>query len=117
MAVTQTKPTGNARNWIQGTVTAVNDALKLGGFLTMGSVAIQLTGTWAGTITFECSLDNLNWELLNLLPSNGTTPVTSATANGIWMSDVSGLATVRARFSTATSGTPVITIKYNSSQF
>lgn len=117
MAATQTKPHGNPRNFVQGTVTALNDAIALGGFVTGGVIAIQLTGTWTGTITFEATLDNTTWDALSLTPSNGSTATTTATANGLWGDVAYGWKAVRARFSASPTGTPTITINYNPSQF
>lgn len=81
--------------------------LNLGGY---ASVAVQLSGTWTGTVSFESQLDGTNWVAVNVVPSNGTTLVTTATGNGVWYATVIG-AQFRARFSTATSGTVVVTIR------
>jgi hypothetical protein len=84
--------------------------VNLGGYT---HVAVQLTGTWTGTVTFEVSVDNgTTWVTQNMLPSTGTqTAVTSATANGVWYSSQLVGSQFRARFSTATTPPVVVTVR------
>lgn len=89
---------------------AQNDACTLS-LLGLSAAAIQITGTWAGTITFECSVDGTNFVAVNMTPAASATAASTATANGVWAGSVGGFKTLRARFSTKTSGTPVITIQ------
>lgn len=71
------------------------------------SVAVQLTGTFVGTVVFEVS--NIggptatDWTAKALVSAGGTT-ATSATTTGIWANDV-GAKFFRIRVSTWTSGT------------
>ena len=74
----------------------------------LGSVSIQLTGTWSGTITFKGSIGGVTFTTLNMTAINGASPATSTTANGIFTGSVVGLTHVRAEFTTATSGTAVV---------
>lgn len=67
-------------------------------------VALQLTGTWTGTVTFEATVDGLTWVTFNLVPSASATAASTATSNGVWSGNCGGYDSVRARFSTATSG-------------
>lgn len=71
----------------------------------LGAIAIQLTGTWAGTVTFEGTIDGVSWVALNLVPTNSATAASTATATGVWMGNIAGLEAVRARVSAYTSGT------------
>lgn len=83
--------------------------VNLGGYQHVG---VNLAGTWTGTVTFEASLDGVNFIAQNMLPSNGTqTAVTTATANGTWYSTQLVGSQFRARFSTATSGTVVVSVR------
>lgn len=116
MAITYTSAT-NLLNYIQGTVTATDEAITLNRFLTWGFVAFQITGTWTGTITFEGTVDGATWVTISVTPSNSSTTATSATANGVWWIENTGYQGFRARFSTASSGTPKITIKGLQSQY
>ena len=76
-----------------------------------GSMAVQVSGTFTGTITFEASLDNVSFSALNCYPSNSSTVVTTATSAGLWNAPVGGFAWVRARMSSYTSGTATVTIQ------
>lgn len=77
------------------------------------AVGFQLTGTFVGTVTFEGTVDGVNWVSLAVqaLAETGTTHVTTATAPGIWTSNVGGLLLVRARMSAYTSGTSTATLQ------
>lgn len=96
MAIASTAPV-----WLD--LTADEQALELpvGGY---GAVGIQIAGTWAGTITFEATVNSGEWQTLNATKTNSATQVTSTTANGVWTAPVAGLSKVRARMSTYTSG-------------
>lgn len=74
------------------------------------TATIQVSGTWTGTLTFEASADGGNIQGLQGININSVVPATTATANGIFRFNVVGLKLIRARFSTATSGKPHITI-------
>ena len=76
-----------------------------------GSIGIQITGTWSGTITFQGSIDNTNFVSLLVAPSASTTAVTTTTANGIWTAAVAGLTSVRATFTSYSSGTAVVVFR------
>lgn len=72
------------------------------------SVAIQVTGTWSGTLTFKGSADRLTFTALQTTqctPSAATT-----TSNGLWTCAVAGYAMTEVFFTTYTSGTAVVTI-------
>ena len=71
----------------------------------LAGVGLQLLGTWAGTVSFEATLDGENWVAFNMVPAASATAASSATANGCWSANCGGYEAVRARFSTATSGT------------
>lgn len=97
---------------------AVNDAASITGFPSPGQLAVQVTGTWSATITFEVTVDGTNWVSYELNPTadmQGTSGSLSATtaANGVWVGPSFGLAGFRARVSAYTSGTAVITVRYS----
>lgn len=77
------------------------------------SVNFQITGTWAGTITFQVSNDNTNWIAVNAIASNGTAAVTTTTANVVAYSALSGVQYFRVRFTAYTSGTATINAYFN----
>lgn len=80
------------------------------------SVAIQLGGTWVGTQTFEGSIDGGDFYAVHTAPIGGAVAVSSATANGWWTINCSGMAYVRVRFSAYTSGTTRVTLVADAAQ-
>jgi hypothetical protein len=70
------------------------------------SINFQITGTWVGTIAFQVSNDNTNWNSLGLSTTSGaTTTGTTATVNNSYFGTLGGFNYVRARFTAYTSGT------------
>lgn len=110
MTITLTTP-ANLLNYVRGTVTTTDETITLIRMPTFGAVSIQISGTWSGTITFEVTTDGTNWVAFNMTPSNSGTDASTATANGAYSKQANGYQSTRARFSTATSGTPVIVIR------
>lgn len=94
------------------TVSAVENAATILGFPSVGSVGIQITGTFSATITFEATVDGITFVALNCMPSNSATAASTATAVGAFTVSSGGYAAVRARCSTYTSGSPVLTVRY-----
>jgi hypothetical protein len=94
------------------TVAAAQDAATISGLPSVGSVGIQVTGTFSATITFEATVDGTNYVALNCLPSNSSTTASTATAAGAFTVSSGGYAAVRARCSAYTSGSPVLTVRY-----
>lgn len=74
-------------------------------------VAIQVQGTYSGTISFEGSVDGSTYVALNMTPLASTTAVSSTTSTGVWTAGVGGLVIVRARMSAYTSGTANVSIR------
>lgn len=75
-----------------------------------GFVAVQLAGTFSGTITFEATVDGANWVAINGMPVASTTPASTATAAGIWYITANGVTAVRARSTTWASGSLTATL-------
>src|SRR5208282_4628765 len=76
-----------------------------------GGVSVTLSGTWSATVQFEGSADNVKFAGLSVRPLAGSSAVRSATGNGVWVVNVSGLSTVRVRASAYTSGTAAVVIQ------
>jgi hypothetical protein len=77
----------------------------------MATGTIQLSGTWAGTITFEATADGGNWTgILGYRVDGGLVATLTTTASGILRFSATGLVGLRVRFSTATSGAPTVLI-------
>lgn len=76
-----------------------------------GSIGIQVTGTWVGTITFQASLGTQptsTFVSLLVVPSASTTAVSTTTGNGAWSVAIAGYNQVRVVFTAYTSGTAVV---------
>lgn len=63
-----------------------------------GSLALQVWGTFVGTINFEITINGTDW-----VPANGVT--TSTTTPGVFYFSVNGIMQLRANITTYTSGT------------
>ena len=77
----------------------------------LGGVAVQVTGTWVGTLAFVASLDGRTFVPLALTPSSGAAAATTATANGAWAGSVGGYGTVAVYFSSYSSGSATVLIE------
>ena len=74
------------------------------------SVVVQLTGTWAGTQSFEVSNDGSAWSsVAGWIVAGAASPVTTSTASGHWVFPCAGRF-FRVRFSTYTSGIAVVNL-------
>ena len=74
------------------------------------SVSIQVTGSFSGTVTFSCSVDNVTYVACEVVPVGDiVTHTTTTTAAGIWKLDLKGIQSVRAAFTSYMSGTAVVT--------
>jgi hypothetical protein len=80
------------------------------------TAAVQISGTWAGTITFEGTLDNTNWVNIPGLPALiSSTLAGIATANQIIRFNIIGLQRFQVRFSSYTSGQATVTVLLSTS--
>lgn len=80
-----------------------------------GAVAVQLAGTFTGTLQFEASVDGGTFVALSMIPSSSASgeaaaDVTSATAAGAWSGSCGGYRIFRVRASDWTSGTARVAI-------
>jgi hypothetical protein len=66
---------------------------------------VQLTGTWAGTVQWEGTLDGANWVTIRAYPLATGTAATTATTTGLYWIPSLGLHGVRANVTAYTSGT------------
>lgn len=94
--------------------TGNGSSLLMSGFTT---ATIQVSGTWAGTITFEVTLDGSNWVTATVLDISSTSRVhrDTTTTNGLFNADeYAGCLYIRTRVSTYTSG--AVTVIGNASE-
>lgn len=74
-------------------------------------IALQITGTWVGTLQFEGTVDGTIWVVVNGVIAGTSTPGTTTTTNGVVRLTPSGLAQLRVFSSLWTSGTAVISLR------
>ncbi len=77
-----------------------------------GVMGVKITGTFSATLTFEGSIDGINWDLIPASTVEVTPAVvTGATAPGVWQVNTSGFRLFRVNCPvTYVSGTAVITL-------
>ena len=73
------------------------------------ALGVQITGITSATITWEVSNDEANWVGILGAPSTTGTGALTATANGLYIFDVSAIKAFRARISTHATGTIYVT--------
>ncbi len=90
-----------------GTLGAANQTVRLS-CSGMGGVAIQVQGTFSGTITFEASVQGEDFAPFRVVPSDNSTAVTTTTTTGLWVGSTVGYLVVRARMSSYSSGKAIV---------
>ena len=95
------------------TVSAQDDAASVAGIPSPGFVAVQVFGSMSATITFEASVDGTNYVAFNMTPSNSGTDASTTTSAGAWTKSTGAYSAFRARCSTYSSGSPVVTLRYS----
>jgi hypothetical protein len=77
------------------------------------SVALQLSGTFVGTVALEGTVDGTNYTAIGLTPAAGGAVVTSLTAAGIaTATNVAAFRAVRVNCTAFTSGSIVTTLAF-----
>lgn len=80
-------------------------------------IAVQISGTFVGTIAFTSTVDGTNFIATGAFPiSESGTAATTATAAGIWRIKGAGLTQVKIACSAYTSGTINVDVQYNDEQ-
>ncbi len=74
-----------------------------------GSVGIQVTGTFSGTLQFEQTIDGTNYTTWPVTLIGAVSTVTSTTGTGVWTGPVT-TRYVRVRFSAYVSGSAVVSL-------
>lgn len=83
-----------------------NDAVDFGGAYLASRAGIQLEGFAGGAIvTFESTINNVDWYAHLVSPNGSATDVTTASADGVWTIDLAGRHKGRVRISTVGTGT------------
>lgn len=93
-----------------GSVTANNGTVTITPAQWLATVGIQVTGTFSGTLTPQCSQDGTNFVAIRVTPRNTTTAVTTITSTGGWTGTAAACASIRVIGSGWASGTAVVTL-------
>ena len=73
------------------------------------TLTAQVVGITTATITWEGTVDGTNWVAIQATNLNTGSAATTATADGLYRINVTGLLKVRARISAWTAGTITVT--------
>lgn len=101
-----------------GTLAGANQTVVSPILTGVSTVSIQVTGTWAGTITPQVSLDGVNWVSMGATALlNVSTQVYSATipsaAVAIYQADIAGFNYFQVKETAYTSGTANISLRFS----
>jgi hypothetical protein len=100
-----------------GSLAALNDAVAASPLDNFGTAGVIISGTWVGTISFEGSLDNVNFVPIFIQEISGTQLTTETTTNGQFLVNTSGMFSIRVKMTAFTSGTADITMQANATPF
>lgn len=73
--------------------------------------SVQIIGTWVGTITFEGTLNGVDWIPINAVSASTSYPQTTTTVNGLYRLTPGGMFAFRARMSAFTSGSASVWLR------
>jgi hypothetical protein len=96
-----------------GNLTALNSQVVLT-VEGQGVCAIDIRGTFVGTITFQSSVDTINWVTTNAIPLgsvNNASATSTATSTGAWLMPVSGSVRTRVIMTSYTSGSATVVMR------
>ena len=99
---------GDNNRIMQNAAVATGDGIAIE-VSSLGSLSMQISGTFVATVTFEATIDNSNWVAIQVKNRNTGKLSTEATTTGLYSVSVAGLLKVRARVSAWTSGS--VTVK------
>ncbi|MDZ4810748.1 MAG: hypothetical protein SGI96_21135 [Bacteroidota bacterium] len=94
-------------------ISALNASVAARPLDNFGTAGIIISGTWVGTISFEGSLDGINFVSIFAMRLSDSFFLISAASNGQFLINVSGMVAIRAKLTAYTSGTADIVIQGN----
>ena len=105
--IASTSTSAGGQTLITGTPTAAS-CLQAGIPAEDGSVLVQVTGTWTGTLSLEVSADGVVWVALYAYQPDGLAPAVSFTTNFVRCVSTGPFAYFRVRATAAWTGTAVV---------
>lgn len=101
----------NFRNEANGTIATNGQTVPLPyRHFANGGVAVQLVGTWTGTVTFEATVNGTDFVAIPMTNVNSGAVASTSTANGIFAANVVGIKTFQVRASATITGTLSVAI-------
>lgn len=103
------RQSGNTTMQAAATALGNGDYLKMAGFT---SAMVQVTGTFSGVVTFEVTIDGVNWfsaACLDVSDTNRTHKTTTNDPGLFHFDEYAGALYIRGRISTYTSGAITVT--------
>ena len=85
-----------------GTVSTSNLYVEILLPIDAATLAVQITGSWAATLLFEGTVNGDDWFAAEMQPLPSGLLITTATANGVWQTNVAGFSKFRVRTTTIT---------------
>ena len=76
----------------------------------MGTVGVQVSGTWTGSIVAEVSIDGVDWATAQILPFGSSTVLTTLAGNGAGQINCAGSQLFRLRATALTGSATVVLI-------
>lgn len=73
--------------------------------------SVRISGTWAGTITFEGTLDGTTWDSINAVSASTSNPQITTTVNGLYRLTPASFSAFRVNMTAFTSGSATITMR------
>lgn len=100
----------NTSTVIQGSITAAGASIVLvvDGFV---QAALQITGTWSGTLLVEATVDGSTYFTVDAIPIPASSSVSSITTNGQWLIQTAGFLEIRIRCSSYDAGTAQVSLR------
>lgn len=93
-----------------GTLTAAAQTVVLS-LAGQSGAAVQVGGTWVGTLTFEASLDGTTWYAINAVSASTSQPQSTTTVNGLYRATPAGTQQMRVNMTAFTSGSASVLMR------
>ena len=89
-----------------GPIVNMGDAQTLGNINGYPTILFQVTGTWTGSLELQLSIDNYNWQTVDVIALDNTdAPTSTVTVNGLYLAGSAGASYVQLVATGAMTGT------------
>lgn len=98
-------------------MSALNETVSASPLDNFGTAGVVISGAWSGTISFEGSINNIDFVPIFVQEISGTKLTSSTIANGQFLVNTSGMFAIRVKMTAFTSGTADIVMQANATPF